>query len=61
MGNAERNGIMRAVADQRAVFIVKLGDEVLGILARFSFGIAHDHMHAQAIVERAVILAPPPR
>src|SRR3546814_1989454 len=53
MGDAERYAVMGPVADQLAVFVVEPGAQMVGIVPRFLLGVAHDHMDAQPVLERA--------
>ena len=46
---------MRPVADQLAIFVIEPGDEMVGIIARFLFRIADDHVHPQTVIKRAVV------
>ncbi|MDN3718747.1 hypothetical protein QW131_04750 [Roseibium salinum] len=55
MADTQGPGIESPLADCRALDVVQFGDDVVGIFLRFAFGVAHDHVDAQAVVQRAVV------
>jgi len=55
VADAKRSAVMGPVADHLPVFVIKFRHDVIGVFARLGFGVADDHMHAQPIIQRAVV------
>ena len=55
MADTERATVERALADHLAQLVIEFRDQMLGIFTRLGLGIAHDHVDAQPVVERAAI------
>ena len=53
VGDAERARVERPLADEPPELVVERGHEVLGRLPGLRFGVAHDDVDAQAVVEGA--------